>query len=51
MTWYTITVLGTPVEGSTNDKTEALEILELANKPDAFDGMATITETDKPLAN
>ena len=48
--WYTVTVYGTPVEGSTDDRAEAREWLKRANHEDAYDGEATITVTDKPLA-
>ncbi len=48
--WYTVTVHGSPVEGSTDDKAEAKRWLARANGEDAFDGEATITTTDRPLA-
>lgn len=49
--WYTVTVHGSPVEGSTDDKAEAGKWLRRANREDAFDGEATITITDSPLAS
>lgn len=48
--WYTVTVHGSPVDGSTDDKAEAQRWLARANGEDAFDGEATITTTDRPLA-
>jgi len=48
--WYTVTVYGSPVEGSTDDKAEAQRWLTRANREDAFDGEAAITTTARPLA-
>ena len=48
--WYTITVLGQPVDGSTDDREEAIEWLKRANDENAYDGLAKITVSKAPLA-
>ena len=48
--WYTVTVYGSPVEGSTDDKAEANGWLARANREDAYDGLASLTVTDHPIA-
>jgi hypothetical protein len=50
MEWYTVTVQGSPVEGSTDDRAEAEAWLVVANGENAFDGEARITVSSGPLA-
>lgn len=50
MMYYTVMVLGSPVEGSTDDKAEAERWLRRANAEDAYDGMAYLVKTEEAIA-
>lgn len=46
--WYTVCLGGSPIEGSTDDKTEAQEWLRIAQE--ALDGEPYLVTSSKPLA-
>jgi hypothetical protein len=49
--WYTLTVDGSPIDGSTDDKAEAQGNLRRAIKAGHFDAEdLAIVESDRPLA-
>jgi len=48
--WYTVTVMGHPVDGNTDDLAEARMMLARVNHEEAFDGGASITITEEPIA-
>ena len=51
MTYYTVMVSGSPIEGSTSSLAEARANLKVANKTTRFDGEAYIKTSKEPIAS